>query len=75
MCEQEESYEIARTMWVQCSRLTLRSSFTRIECVLVRAGVPVKAQCGHIVYKGKDSVNEEHAKEGSHGAENVNDQN
>jgi hypothetical protein len=47
---------------------------TRIECVSVRSCVSV-TKCGHIVHKGKDSVNEEDANEGSQVTENANDQN
>jgi hypothetical protein len=39
------------------------------------AGFSLRRQCGHIVLKGRISVNEEDANEGSQGTENANDQN
>src|SRR5262249_506940 len=51
-CGQKESDEIARTVWLQCGRLTLFRSSSRIE---LRLGTPflVRPQCGHTLWRGK----------------------
>src|SRR5215471_14810912 len=61
--EQKESYEIAGTMWLQCDTRTFLQGLN----VFQLDHVFQYSQCGHIVNKGRNFVNEneEDANEGT----------